>query len=115
MEIIHHFGLKISSEEDARKFSILGIQLERGPRNLPGSSIASFEISELDRRWEEVQRVAEKYKITEFERTRFSKSELNSSNALCMLASVPKGYLIGDSEVTAALVGILAKAASQCQ
>ena len=92
MEIVHHFGLKISRDIDAQAFSDLGIQLERGRQHLPGSSIAGFDISEDDPRWLEAQQLAETFKITDFVKTRFSEIELDAARALCMLASSNRGY-----------------------
>src|SRR6185312_8763815 len=92
MEIFHHFGIRISRESDARAFAELGIRLERGPEGLPGTSIASFEISENEPHWRDTQFLAEKFKITEFVRTEFSDYELANTSALCVLASTQRGY-----------------------
>jgi hypothetical protein len=92
MRIIHHFGLRITSESDARAFSYLGIHLERGPQNLPGSAIASFKISEDDPRWTEVRELAENHKVTDFETTQFSEAELLSASVLCMFVSLQRGF-----------------------
>jgi hypothetical protein len=92
MKIIHHFGVKISQEEDVEAFSAIGIQLDRGPANLPGSRIASFEIAEDDPRWFEAKRLAENCKITDFARTEFSDAELESADVHCIVASGHKGY-----------------------
>jgi hypothetical protein len=53
MEIIHHFGVSIRRELDIQAFLDLGIHLDRGPEHLPGSTLASFDISEDDPRWTE--------------------------------------------------------------
>lgn len=92
MEIFHHFGIRIASEAEAQAFSDIGIRLERGPRNLPGSHIASFEISEDAVQWAEAKPLADRFKITEFVRTEFSESELGAADVLCMLASSHQGY-----------------------
>lgn len=92
MRIIHHFGLNISREEYADEFSAAGIQLDRGPANLPGSNVASFEIAEDDPRWPEAQLLAAKCKITHFVRTEFSDLELESADVLCMVATGNRGY-----------------------
>jgi hypothetical protein len=92
MEIFHHFGIRIASEAEAQVFSSIGIHLEHGPKNLPGSHIASFEISEDAPQWIEAKLLAERVKITEFVRTEFSESELGVADDLCMLASSHRGY-----------------------
>jgi len=92
MRIIHHFGLSILQEEDAEAFSAVGIKLDRGPADLPGSRIASFEIAEDDPRWFEAKPLAEKCKITDFVRTEFSDAELESADVHCIMASGHKGY-----------------------
>lgn len=92
MEIIHHFGLSIRREIDAEAFRVLGIHLDRGPQHLPGSSIAAFDISEDDPRWVEVQQLVERIKLTDFVRTKFSKSELGDASVLAMFATTQRGY-----------------------
>ena len=92
VEIFHHFGIKISREADAQVFTNLGVQLDRGPKDMPGASIGSFEISEDEPQWPIVRSLAEKVKITDFVRTRFSNSELDGANVLCVLASAHRGY-----------------------
>jgi len=73
-------------------FAAAGIDIDRGPANLPGARIASFEIAEDDPRWEVAQRLASTYKITDFVRTEFSETELESASALCIVASGNRGY-----------------------
>lgn len=92
MKIIHHFGLNISQEKDAQAFAAAGIKLDRGPANLPGSRIASFEIAEDHPSWSEAQHLAEKFKITDFVRTEFSDLELGSAQVLCMIATGNKSF-----------------------
>jgi hypothetical protein len=92
MEIIHHYGMKISTDREVQAFFDLGINLERGPQGLPGSSIVGLDISESHPRWAEVFSLVEKFKITDFVRTEFSKDELDAARVLCVLASLQRGY-----------------------
>src|SRR5215469_2510938 len=92
MEIFHHFSIRISREEDAQQFSDLGIQLERGPRHLPGSTIASFDISEDALQWHPASNLATRFLITDFVTTKFSEPELKSAEAHCIFGSLVRGY-----------------------
>jgi hypothetical protein len=92
MELFHHFSLRVASESAAREFSDIGIELQRGPQNTYGSSVASIDIGERDERWITVREIAEKYKITEFVTTKFSEEEINAADTLCIFATSGRGY-----------------------
>lgn len=92
MEIFHHYGIKLRSDEDRRAFSDVGIDLQPGDRLPQGGTIVGLDIGELDQRWLPAQPVIQKYKITEFFLTRFSEPEILTAKALCLLAQSQRGY-----------------------
>src|ERR1039458_2520170 len=92
MEVVHHFGIKLSCDADRQEIVDIGIDLQTGPCVPSGSIITSFEIGEHDPRWIDAQRVAAKFQITQFARTQFAQSELDNAKALCILSSSQRGY-----------------------
>lgn len=92
MEIIHHFGLRISSDRDRQEFLEAGIQLEECPPGPRGGIIASFDISESDPRWAEAARVAARFEAIDTIMTRFTEGERESAKYLGILASSYRGY-----------------------
>jgi hypothetical protein len=51
MEVIHHFGIKLSCEDERQAFVDIGIELEPGARAPSGNIITSFEIGKHDPHW----------------------------------------------------------------
>lgn len=92
MEIVHHFGIRLSCDAERQEFADIGIDLQIGDRVPSGSIITSFEIGEHDPRWKNAQRVAAKFQITQFARTQFVQSEFDAATSLCMFASSHRGY-----------------------
>ena len=93
MEIFHHYGIKLLSDEDRKAFANIGIELELGAR-LPwgAKTIVGLDLSESDPRWRPAQPLLEKYKITDFPFTKFSRSEIESASSLCMFGKSNSGY-----------------------
>jgi hypothetical protein len=92
MEIMHHFGIKLSSEEDRQAFVDIGIALEPGARFRNGPEFTSLKIGEGDPRWKDARELAARFQITDFPSTRFDHSEIEAATALCMLATSHRGY-----------------------
>lgn len=92
MEILHHFGIKLSSDDERQGFIDLGINLEPAKRLPNGNIITSFEIGEGDPRWIAAQQHAAKFQITESTRTEFDEAEFDAAKAICILASSQRGY-----------------------
>lgn len=92
MRVIHHFGIRYSSDAERQQFLDLGIDLKPGVRAPSGSIITSFEIGESDPQWTSARRLAAKFKITESVRTEFDRSEIDASEAICIYASSHRGY-----------------------
>lgn len=92
MEILHHFGIKLSSDHGGQEFADLGIKLEPATRLPNGNIITSFEIGEHDPRWTIAQRLAARFQLTEFVRTEFAESEVNAAKTMCIFASSQQGY-----------------------
>lgn len=92
MEIVHHYGIKLRSDEDRRAFSDVGIELQPEAHLPQGGIIVGLDISELDQRWLPAQALIQKYKFTEFFFTKFTASEFESTRTLCLLAKFNRGY-----------------------
>jgi hypothetical protein len=92
LEIFHHYGIKLSTDEDRKAFSEVGIELEAGARLPWGGIIVGFDLGEYDERWLGAQQVLDKHKITDFSFTKFSKSEFESASSLCLMARSNRGY-----------------------
>jgi hypothetical protein len=92
METVHHFGIKLSSDNERQRFVDLGINLEPAKPLPNGNIITSFEIGEHDPRWKAAQQLAVTFQITEFARTEFTESEIEAAKAICILASSQRGY-----------------------
>ena len=92
MEIFHHYGIKLPSDQDRNAFADVGIELDPGTRLPGGGIIVGLDLGESDQRWLGAQQVLERHKITDFPFTKFSKSEFASASSLCMLASSHRGY-----------------------
>lgn len=92
MEIVHHFGIKLSSDDERQGFIDLGINLEPAKPLPNGNIITSFEIGEHDPRWMDARRVAAKFQITESILTKFDQPELDAAKVLCIFASSQRGY-----------------------
>jgi hypothetical protein len=92
MEIVHHFGIKLSSDDERRGFIDIGINLDPAKPLPNGNIITSFEIGEHDPRWMDARRVAAKFQITESILTKFDQPELDAAKALCIFASSQRGY-----------------------
>lgn len=92
MRVIHHFGIRYSSDAERQEFLDLGIDLKPGARAPSGNVISSFEIGEDDPQWTRARRLAAKFRITESVRTEFDRSEIESSEAICIFASSQRGY-----------------------
>jgi hypothetical protein len=92
VEILHHFGIKLSSDGERQEFLDLGIDLEPAKKLPNGNAITSFEIGERDPRWMAARQLAAKFQITESARTEFSESEIEAAEAICILASSHRGY-----------------------
>ncbi len=92
MEIVHHFGIKLSCDDERQEFVDIGIDLELGARVPSGNIITSFEIGEHDPQWIEARRLAAKFQITETVRTQFVQSEIDAAKVMCILASSHRGY-----------------------
>jgi len=93
LEIFHHYGIVLKSDDDRKAFFDVGIDLKSGVR-LPWSekTIFGLDIGELDARWNAARHVIDRFKITEFYFTRFTRAELNDSSELCMLGRSGRGY-----------------------
>jgi hypothetical protein len=92
MEIVHHFGIKLSCDAERQEFVDIGVDLQTGARVPNGSIITSFEIGEHDPRWMDARRVAAKFQITHSARTQFVQTELDAAQAMCILSSSQRGY-----------------------
>ncbi len=92
MEIVHHFGIRISGDSDRQEFVRLGIDLEAATPLPNGNIITSFEIGEHDPRWAEARRLAAKFQITEFARARFRESEIDAAETMSIFARSQHGY-----------------------
>jgi len=92
VEILHHFGMKLSCDDERQGFVDLGINLEPAKPLPNGNIITSFEIGEHDPRWMAAQQLAAKFQITAFARTEFTESEIDAAKAICILASSQRGY-----------------------
>jgi hypothetical protein len=92
LEIFHHYGIKLASDEDRKAFADVGIELEPGARLPQGGMFVGLDLGESDQRWLRAQQVIERHKITDFPFTKFSKSEFASASSFCMLARSHRGY-----------------------
>lgn len=92
MEIVHHFGIKLSCDDERQEFVEIGIDLEPGARIPSGNIITSFDIGEHDPQWMEAKRLAAKFQITETVRTEFVQSEIDAAKVMCIFASSHWGY-----------------------
>ena len=92
MEIVHHYGIKLSSDKDRKAFADVGIELEPGTRLPQGGIMVGLDLGESDQRWLRAQQVLEKYKITDFLFTKFSESEFASASALDLMGKSNRGY-----------------------
>jgi hypothetical protein len=92
MEIVHHFGIKLSCDDERQEFVENGISLEPGVQVPSGNIITSLEIGEHDPRWTDARRIAAKFQITESVLTRFDQTELDAAKVLCIFAASQRGY-----------------------
>jgi hypothetical protein len=92
MKVVHHFGIKLSSEGERKEFRDLGIELQPGGVAPSGRIITSFEMAEDHPQWFEAQLLASRFQITQSVRTEFAQSEIDAAKSLCILASSQKGY-----------------------
>lgn len=83
MQIIHHIGL-YASEEDQAKFSSAGVDIPLG--------LTSFDISEDDPRWPQVESVVEERDPLNIIWTKFNKEELYNSRYLTMDPTWHQGF-----------------------
>ena len=93
MEVMHHFGLLLSSDDDRQVFLDIGIELGPGVQ-MPGGGPVSvgFDISEEDPRWEDVKRLPPKFRSLDTIYTKFLQTELEAATAFVVYASSPRGY-----------------------
>jgi len=93
MEIMHHFGLLLSSDDDRQVFLDIGIELEPGVQMPRGGPVSvGFDISEEDPRWEGLKRLPPRFRSMDTVYTKFLKTELEAATAFVIYASSPRGY-----------------------
>ena len=92
MQIVHHFGIRLTCDAEKQEFADIGIDLQTAYRAPSGNIITSFAIGEHDPRWLDARRVAAKFQITQFARTKFAQSEFDAATSLCMFASSHQGF-----------------------
>lgn len=92
MEIIHHFGFRVTGEEEKRAFERAGIPLQSAARIPDGSLMVSFDVAESDPRWAESAQLAARYKSIETVSTRFSREECDAARYLGMVANSHRGF-----------------------
>jgi hypothetical protein len=92
METVHHFGIKLSCDDERQGFIDLGINLEPAKPLPNGNIITSFEIGDDDPRWMAARQLAAKFQITESARTEFTEAEFDEAKAMCILSSSQRGY-----------------------
>lgn len=83
MKIIHRVALA-SSAKIIKDLSKLGLD--------SGKDFISFDISECDDRWHDVERIIEKYNASDITTTKFSAKEKKDANFLSMMPSWHHGY-----------------------
>lgn len=92
MEIIHRFGIKVSSTDAPQRLAALGINVKFEGKGQTVSTIGSVRISENDIHWDEAVDILGAIAITEFTETEFSAAEINSAAALDLFSTGNRGY-----------------------
>lgn len=83
MKIIHRVALA-SSAKIIKDLSKLGLDSDK--------AFISFDISECDDRWKDVERIIEKYNASDITTTKFTAKEKKSAKTLCIVPSWHHGY-----------------------
>ena len=94
MRFIHRIGFSATAQQQ-RQLEALGVQI-RVPRNttMPGDkdTFVAFDVDEDHPNWSRVRPLFERWDVSDFLRTEFSKAEIEASAWLELLANSHTGY-----------------------